>query len=76
MLWKHAYIYIYIAFDCLLIAYWLPLVPICSAIMDMNPGPRTKAQKVLDRGLGAHSFSSLLVFFLIKEEYFPWSEWE
>ena len=45
------YIYIYITYyilhityyilpiDCLLIAYRLPLMPICSAIMDMGPGP-------------------------------------
>ena len=36
-----------------------PLMLICSSIMDMGPRPRTKAQKLLGRGLRAHSFCSL-----------------
>ena len=28
--------------DWLFIAYWLPLIPMCSAIMDMGPGPGPK----------------------------------
>ena len=55
------YTYIYITYyilhityyilpiDCLLIAYRLPLMPICSAIMDMGPGPGPRAQKLLGR---------------------------
>ena len=31
--------YYILPIDCLLIAYRLPLMPICSAIMDMGPGP-------------------------------------
>ena len=30
--------YYILPIDCLLIAYRLPLMPICSAIMDMGPG--------------------------------------
>ena len=32
--------------DCWLIAYWLPLMHICSAIMDMGPGRGPRAQKL------------------------------
>ena len=56
-IYTYIYIYIYIYYllyityyilpiDCLLIAYWLPLMHICSAIMDMGPGPGPKAQKL------------------------------
>ena len=31
--------YYILPIDCLLIAYRLPLMPICSATMDMGPGP-------------------------------------
>ena len=31
--------YYILPIDCLLIAYRLPLMPICSAIIDMGPGP-------------------------------------
>ena len=31
----------------------------CSAMMDTGPGPSTKAQKLLGRRLGAHSFWAL-----------------
>ena len=36
--------YYILPIDCLLIAYRLPLMPICSAIMDMGPGPGPRAQ--------------------------------
>ena len=51
--------YYILPIDCLLIAYRLPLMPICSAIMDMGPGPGPRAQKLLGRGLGARSFWAL-----------------
>ena len=41
----HMYIYIHIRkLPITYYAYWLPLMPICSAIMDIRPGPRPKAQ--------------------------------
>ena len=45
--------------DCILIAYRLPLMHICLAIMDMGPGPGTRAQKLLGRDLGDRSFWAL-----------------
>ena len=60
----HIHIYIYISYyilhithyilpiDCILIAYRLSLMLICSAIMDMGPGPGPRAQKLCGRDLG------------------------
>ena len=42
--------------DCLLIAYRLPLMPICLAIMDMvGPGPDPRAQKGRRAGAGSRA---------------------
>ena len=51
--------YYILPIDCLSIAYRLPLMPICSAIMDMGPGPGPRAQKLLGRDLGDRSFWAL-----------------
>ena len=51
--------YYILPIDCLLIAYRLPLMPICSAIMDMGPGPGPRAQKLLGWDLGDRSFWAL-----------------
>ena len=60
------HIYIYIYYLLYVTNYILPIecpsiasMHICSAIMDMGPGRRTNAQKLLGRGLGARSFWAL-----------------
>ena len=53
--------YYILPIDCLLIAYRLPLMPICFAIMDMGPGPDHRAQKGrwAGPGPGPHPFWAL-----------------